>query len=99
MGPRLSPSRSGEFLPPRAVLARRNLSSKQPSRSLLCPQNGGARNRIILQRVERAICVAQRKNLHVRLNRNRRRNTQKIFTILPCVVRYASNHPLLIEQI
>src|SRR5947208_7238977 len=41
----------------------------------------------------------QRKNLHVRLNRDFSRHAEEILAILPRVVGYTSNHPLLVQQV
>src|SRR5205823_11179321 len=67
--------------------------------SLQNTQDRGALNGVVLEGFERAIGVMQRKNLHVRLNRDFSRHAEEILAILPRVVGYTSNHPLLVQQV
>src|SRR5215472_6229554 len=72
---------------------------KKCSCSVRDAEHGRARNRVVLEVIQRVVGVAQRINLHVGLNRDSRCDAKKIVTILPRIVGDATNHSLLIQQV
>src|SRR6516162_8780051 len=72
---------------------------KKCSCSVRNAEHGRAGNGVVLEVIQRAVGVAQRINLDVRLNRDFRCDAKKIVAILPCIVGDATNHSLLIQQV
>src|SRR5207249_6645210 len=58
-----------------------------------------AANVVILKCVQGTVRFRQWKYLDARSNRNLGRHAQKVFAVLPRVVRHAANHSLLIQQV